>query len=449
MVREFSCLSEFVLVVKLIVLITPCIKGNCNYVITKQNDVEFNSSQQTIHKTKGLQQCLKECSVRAGCLSVNFDKSTLTCTLQTESASSTGGHTDEAPGMVYLERDQWDQAIAGPCNDTVCPTNSLCVALSSGQTSCVAFECPDPIVYYNSYITTPEVSKGFGSTIEYACPTGYVWVGGVVTCSLSGSWQGANQVEGCLVFASDDHCVDDDAVCSHITSARCKAGVCVCQDGYSFITETSRCIKDCKSLFTAGNKTNGAYEIAPDGINSITTFCDMDNGGWTVFERRYVGDVNFMRDWADYRFSFGLPDGDFWLGLEYLNALTMSDSDVYFDFITTSDQPYFALYHNFSVADNSSLYKLSLSSNFDMTPEYNNIRNGGFYDHNNMFFSTPDMDNDISSSNCATTRGAWWWNKCYTFGLFLNNFNDMRMYMGFNNTYIYFKNTTMKVRRTK
>ncbi|XP_033758653.1 uncharacterized protein LOC117340974 [Pecten maximus] len=449
--RFLSCtpFNRLSLLVSLIAFLVPCIEADCNYVISKQDDVTFNSSRKVIHQTKGLQQCLKECSALSTCLSVNFDRSTLQCTINTESVTSTNGHTDVAPGVIYLERNQWEQTIAGPCENTACPTHSKCIALRSGQTTCVVFECPDPTTYYNAYVTTSGVSTDIWSTIQYACANGYYWVGGNVTCTPAGIWQGEDQIEGCLALASGSDC-NDDSSCSHITSAECRSGKCVCPTGYAYLSETSICSKDCKSLFLAGNTTNGVYEITPDGTNSVNTFCDMDNGGWTLFERRSIGDVDFQRNWEAYRFFFGSAGGDFWIGLEFLHDLTVADSDIYFDFtIKTENQPFFARYHNFSVADNNTFFKLSMSSDFEITDAYTNIRNGGFYDHNSMYFSTQDKDNDISSTDCASSRGAWWWNKCYTFGLFLKSFNDMRMFMGFNNTYVYFKDTIMKVKRTK
>ncbi|OWF35001.1 Ficolin-1 [Mizuhopecten yessoensis] len=314
--------------------------------------------------------------------------------------------------------------------------------------SIVRLECPEPAEYYNAYITTPEISRSFGSTLQYACPTGYAWVGGVVTCSTAGSWQSEGQIEGCLVLAPGSNCASD-TTCSPVVSAKCKSDVCVCPAGFSYLPDTSACTRDCKSLFNSGVQSNGVYEITPDGINSVNTLCDMENGGWTVFERRFIGNVDFMLEWDAYRQFFGSLNGDFWLGLDYLHALTVADSDIYFDFTTSANQPFYARYHNFSVADNHTLFKISMSSVYEITPEYSNIRNGGFYDHNNMYFSTPQHDNDISATNCASTRGAWWWNKCYTFGMFLKSFNFMKMYMGYNDTYVYFKETTMKVRRTK
>ncbi|KAK7112120.1 hypothetical protein V1264_011624 [Littorina saxatilis] len=51
-------------------------------------------------------------------------------------------------------------------------------------------------------------------------------------------------------------------------------------------------------------------------------FCTKLSNVRTVLMNREVGDVDFQRDWQQYRDGFGNPTGDHWLGLHYMHLLT-------------------------------------------------------------------------------------------------------------------------------
>ncbi|GBO30544.1 Tenascin-X [Araneus ventricosus] len=75
--------------------------------------------------------------------------------------------------------------------------------------------------------------------------------------------------------------------------------------------------RDCFEVQRDLKNETGVYRIQPDyARRPIFVFCDMetDGGGWTVFQRRKDGSIDFLRQWKDYKYGFGNIGGEFWLG---------------------------------------------------------------------------------------------------------------------------------------
>ncbi|CAK6982475.1 microfibril-associated glycoprotein 4-like [Scomber scombrus] len=138
---------------------------------------------------------------------------------------------------------------------------------------------------------------------------------------------------------------------------------------------------------------------------------DSAGGGWTVFQRRMDGSVNFYRPWDHYKKGFGSAAGEYWLGLESLFHLTLRKKfELLVDMEDFSGNKVFARYSSFSIDPESHGYRLNVSG----------FTNGGAGDslsgHNGQKFSTFDKDQDSSSYNCARQYlGAFWYHYgCHT-----------------------------------
>uniref|UniRef100_A0A4X2K5R8 Fibrinogen C-terminal domain-containing protein n=1 Tax=Vombatus ursinus TaxID=29139 RepID=A0A4X2K5R8_VOMUR len=168
---------------------------------------------------------------------------------------------------------------------------------------------------------------------------------------------------------------------------------------------------NCKELLGRGNTLSGWYTIYLSDCKSLTVLCDMntDGGGWTIFQRRVDGSVNFFRSWAAYKKGFGSRLGEFWLGNDNLHLLTaQDDSELRVDLQDFDHNHHFAKYRFFQVAGETENYRLSLGAFVD-----GNAGDSLMY-HNHFGFTTRDRDNDAYEGNCAVTyQGAWWYNDCH------------------------------------
>ena len=93
----------------------------------------------------------------------------------------------------------------------------------------------------------------------------------------------------------------------------------------------------------------------------MQVLCDMitDGGGWTVFQRRLDGSVDFYRDWSSYKKGFGVLNGEFWLGNDNLHRLTAAGNvTLRVDLEDFEGNIRYAEYTTFKVADEADKYRL-------------------------------------------------------------------------------------------
>ena len=170
-------------------------------------------------------------------------------------------------------------------------------------------------------------------------------------------------------------------------------------------------------LLKKGHTQSGLYSVNPDGKGFFTVYCDMrtDGGGWTVFQRRQDGSVDFFRGWTDYKSGFGQLTAEFWLGNDKIHRLTAArPSSLRVELEDWSGVRAYAKYGKFNIGDERAKYRLEVGS-YSGTAGNSLL---GSYNLNNMAFTTKDRDNDRWSGNCAVLyTGAWWYNDCHNSNL--------------------------------
>ena len=178
------------------------------------------------------------------------------------------------------------------------------------------------------------------------------------------------------------------------------------------------------------SSSSGLFRISPNDVCDIKVFCDMslDNGdGWIVIQRRSSGSIDFEdKDWNDYVTGFGDLNGEYWMGLERLHAITSTGTyELFIGFksnVPSVGGPFKAVYTSFSVGsrnvDEKSGYKLSVSpmdTGRSSCTESESCEDR-LSPHNLQDFSTHDEDNDGDDNiNCANYGnqkfGGWWFGK--------------------------------------
>ncbi|XP_071837025.1 fibrinogen-like protein A isoform X2 [Apostichopus japonicus] len=206
----------------------------------------------------------------------------------------------------------------------------------------------------------------------------------------------------------DVYSCSPNALCEEQNNVR----QCYCKAGYHGDGQTCE-FSDCKGVYDSGYNTSGIYTIKPTNWTGspFTAYCNMaDGGGWTVFQRRVDGSVDFYRNWKSYKEGFGELQHEFWLGNDKLYYLTNQGKyQLRIDLVNREGTPYYAKYDLFRINDENDNYRLSELGSFDGT-----AANDAMHYHFGQAFSTHDRDNDDEAEvSCASERrGAWWYKSC-------------------------------------
>ena len=179
---------------------------------------------------------------------------------------------------------------------------------------------------------------------------------------------------------------------------------------------------DCSDLLKSGRTHSGVYSVNPDGKGSFNVYCEMrtDGGGWTVFQRRQDGSVDFYRGWNDYKSGFGQLTAEFWLGNDKIHRLTAAKPrSLRVEVEDWNGVRAYAKYGKFNIGDEQAKYRLEVGS-------YSGTAGDSLAYHNKMAFTTKDRENH----NCAVEyTGAWWYKGCHHSNLngkYLGNKRDYR-----------------------
>ncbi|XP_037810290.1 fibrinogen C domain-containing protein 1-like [Lucilia sericata] len=171
--------------------------------------------------------------------------------------------------------------------------------------------------------------------------------------------------------------------------------------------------KDCAEA-TACTHHSGFYkiQIPPYTEPPFYVECDAktDGGDWIVIQRRQDGSVEFYRNWDEYQLGFGDIDGEFFIGLHKLYALTNNNGpqELLIEMEDVNQKTAFAKYDAFAIANETDMYKLKKLG------RYSGTAGDSLQDSVGCKFTTKDRHNDRNSENCAVMYiGAWWYKACH------------------------------------
>ncbi|XP_023391915.1 angiopoietin-1 isoform X3 [Pteropus alecto] len=217
--------------------------------------------------------------------------------------------------------------------------------------------------------------------------------------------------------------------------------------------EEEKPFRDCADVYQAGFNKSGIYTIY---INNMPepkkVFCNMDlsGGGWTVIQHREDGSVDFQRGWKEYKMGFGNPSGEYWLGNEFIFAITSQRQyTLRIELMDWEGNRAYSQYDRFHIGNEKQNYRLYLKGHTGTAGKQSSLILHG------ADFSTKDADNDNCMCKCALMlTGGWWFDACgpsnlngmfYTAGQNLGKLNGIKWHY-FKGPSYSLHSTTMMIR---
>ncbi|KAM8713174.1 hypothetical protein ACLKA7_013481 [Drosophila subpalustris] len=158
---------------------------------------------------------------------------------------------------------------------------------------------------------------------------------------------------------------------------------------------------------TSSGTSSNLQKIKVPGMEPFLVSCNNEiaGPGWTLIQQRLNGSRSFYRSWDAYREGFGDINNEFFIGLEKLHRILISQPhELYIRMEHINNKINYAHYDNFKVGDENSGYKLLSLGNYSGNSTDALRRNLG------MKFTTYDHDNDVHRTvNCARIHNDAWW----------------------------------------
>ena len=95
----------------------------------------------------------------------------------------------------------------------------------------------------------------------------------------------------------------------------------------------------------------------------FVTCMAIEGGGWTVFQKRLNGSVDFYLNWTSYKNGFGDLNGEYWLGNDNLHRLTAGEDVILrVDLEDFDGNITYAEYTIFKIANETDKYRILIGA---------------------------------------------------------------------------------------